>query len=152
MSTEAKLLQASVAGDRNAFEKIVEKYQSTVCAITFSGTGRLDLSEELAQETFLNAWKNLRQLKDFNGFRAWICTIARNLLHNYYRSKKTVSFENPERLDTTATTDSSPPEVAIHNETQAVLEQAMKRLPEKYRDPLLCFTARGNRFVKPPLP
>ena len=82
MFKETTLLQASLAGDKNAFEKLVEKYQAIVCAITFSGTGRVDVSEELAQETFLNAWENLHQLRDLKGFRSWLYSIARNTLRN----------------------------------------------------------------------
>ena len=77
--SEAELLQASLAGSKEAFGTIVEQYQSLICAITYSGTGDFAKSEELAQETFLRAWKELRQLKDLGRFRAWLCTIARNL-------------------------------------------------------------------------
>ena len=59
---ETELLRACIDGKTRAFEKIVQKYQSFICAITFSATGDVGKSEELAQETFINAWKNLSQL------------------------------------------------------------------------------------------
>lgn len=71
-------LQACIRGNDQAFTHLVEKYQSLVCAITYSGTGRFDTSEELAQEAFLLAWRNLKQIKDLDKFQAWLCQrIAR---------------------------------------------------------------------------
>jgi RNA polymerase sigma-70 factor, ECF subfamily len=61
-SQEIDLLKQSTQGQANAFEAIVAKYQSLVCAITYSGTGSMELSEELAQETFVKAWMNLSKL------------------------------------------------------------------------------------------
>ena len=47
--TDHELLQACIEGNATAFETLVERYQSVVCAITYSGTGRFEASEELAQ-------------------------------------------------------------------------------------------------------
>jgi RNA polymerase sigma factor (sigma-70 family) len=135
MFEETKLLQASLAGDRDAFESIVEKYQSTICAITFSGTGRLEVSEELAQETFVNAWEHLHQLRDLKGFRFWLYSIARHALCNYHRRKKPVPLDP----DLEEITTQDPPEILMRQEEQMMLEQAIMRLPVKYREPLVLF-------------
>ncbi|MBN2130118.1 MAG: sigma-70 family RNA polymerase sigma factor [Sedimentisphaerales bacterium] len=146
MSKEMQLLQASLAGDRNAFEKIVAKYQSTICAITLSGTGRLDASEELAQETFVNAWEHLDQLRDLRGFRSWLYSIARNAIHNYRRRKKLASIE-PNLTEAVAKDTHNPPEILIRKEERAMLEQAIMRLPDKYREPLVMF-CREQRSIR----
>ncbi len=143
MAEEIKLLQASIDGDTAAFEQIVKKYQSLVCAITFSGTGRVDISEELAQETFLSAWKNLCQLKELSEFRAWLCTIARNLLNNYYRKKKPVSLESA-NLAEIADQTPTPSEILISQEEQVMLEQALMQIPAEYREPLVMFYRQGQ--------
>lgn len=138
MTEEMKLLQAARGGDTAAFEQIVKQYQSLVCAITFSGTGRQDLSEELAQETFLRAWKNLGQLTDPYGFRAWLCTIARNLLNNYYRTKRTVPLE-AEDVAGLADPTENPSDHLIAQEERAMLEQALLQIPAEYRDALVMY-------------
>lgn len=74
---EIKLLKNCLKGHTEGFDLLVGRYQSLVCAITYSATGDVEKSEELAQETFLLAWKNLGQLKDLAKFKAWLCTIAR---------------------------------------------------------------------------
>ncbi len=86
-TSEGELLQASVAGNKDAFGVVVHRYQSLICAITYSATGDIGKSEELAQETFLRAWRGLRQLDDLGRFRAWLCTIARNLVHQSVRDR-----------------------------------------------------------------
>ncbi|MCK5000114.1 MAG: sigma-70 family RNA polymerase sigma factor, partial [Anaerohalosphaera sp.] len=138
MAEETLLLQASKDGDNAAFEQIVNKYQSLVCAITFSGTGRVDTSEELAQETFLNAWKKLSQLKDLSGFQAWLCAIARNKLNNYYRRKKSVSLEAAGIAEITDTSP-DPSETLITQEEHIMLEQALMHIPAEYREPLVMY-------------
>lgn len=138
MTEEITWLQLSINGDTAAFEKIVNRYQAMVCAITFSGTGRVDTSEDLAQETFLRAWKNLGQLKDLAGFRAWLCTIARNVLHNHYRQKKTVSLDQSDP-DSFSSGSENPSETLIQQEELVMLEQAIMQIPAEYREPLVMF-------------
>lgn len=138
MAKEMKLLQAAMDGNSAAFEQIVEKYQSLVCAITFSGTGRVDISEELAQETFLSAWKNLRQLKELNGFRPWLCTIARNILNNYYRKKKPLPLDPADIADLSDQAP-TPSDNLISQEEHVMLEQALMQIPAEYREPLVMY-------------
>ena len=82
---EVELLEASLRGDPQAFGVVVGEYQSLVCAITYSATGNVERSEELAQEAFLRAWKSLEQLNDLKKFRPWLCSIARSTVQNWFR-------------------------------------------------------------------
>jgi len=84
MSDDRRLVEATVGGDATAFERLVRKYQSLVCGITFSGTGHLGSSEDLAQETFLQAWQKLTTLKELDKFQPWLCAIARNLVRVFF--------------------------------------------------------------------
>lgn len=138
MTQEMKLLRAAMGGDTAAFEQIVVQYQSLVCAITFSGTGRVDVSEELAQETFISAWKNLRQLTDTSGFRSWLCTIARNRVHSYYRKKKTVPLD-PANMAELSDETPTPSDHLIRQEEHVMLEQALMQIPAEYREPLVMY-------------
>lgn len=142
MSEEQNLVRASLAGDCRAFERLVEKYQSLICAITFSATGRVDASEELAQETFLQAWKNLFQLKDIDKFRSWLCSIARNLIQTHYRQKHAnkVAVCDTDTLELLAAQACpSSAEIAIGREEEMILSHALMQLPEEYREPLVLY-------------
>ena len=139
---EIELLRASVKGDATAFETIIKKYQSLVCAITFSATGNVETSEELAQEAFISAWNGLGQLKDLRKFRSWLSTIARNVIKNSFRRKKRDIITKAVPLDDTNCTcslEKEPQEVAITEQRQAIVAEALEHIPEKYRESLVLF-------------
>ncbi|HOB31564.1 MAG TPA: sigma factor [Verrucomicrobiota bacterium] len=58
---DAGLVAESLKGNGDAFGKIVARYQSMVCSLAYSATGSLSYSEDLAQETFVTAWKEQRR-------------------------------------------------------------------------------------------
>ncbi|MFN7139975.1 MAG: RNA polymerase sigma factor, partial [Limisphaerales bacterium] len=80
-------MSQSLRGDRDAFAKIVRRYQSLVCSLAYSATGSLSESEDLAQETFLAAWKQLQHLRDPSRLRSWLCQIARNHIYDALRKQ-----------------------------------------------------------------
>ncbi len=142
---ENELLQASLAGNTEAFGKVVHRYQSLVCAITYSATGDVGRSEELAQEAFLRAWRNLSQLEDTTKFRAWLCTIARNLAHASIRDRSRDMVEGAEPLEgcePVVAAGPGPVQVAMDKEHQELVWSAVQRIPEKYREPLVLFYRR----------
>src|SRR5438552_14635192 len=84
---DAELIAMCRQGDREAYATIVRRYQSVICALTYASCGDVHQSEDLAQETFLAAWKNLRELKDPSHLRAWLRGIARNIVHSALRKQ-----------------------------------------------------------------
>ena len=148
--SDIDLLQACIQGKSRAFEGVVSRYQSLVCAITYSGTGSLHKSEELAQETFILAWKNLTRLRDLNKFRAWLCRIARSTVQNWQRSRKRDVVARAASLDAAADQAAhtyEPVEAAIHREQEQVVHQALHRIPANYREPLVLFY-RENKSAR----
>ena len=142
MTSEAQLLQASRAGSKDAFGTIVRRYQALVCALTYSATGDVGTSQELAQETFLRALKNLQQLEDPGQFRAWLCTIARNLAHTSLRASRRGAAQPLERAAELSAAGPGPDEAALAKERQEIVWAAVGRVPLKYREPLVLFYRR----------
>jgi RNA polymerase sigma factor (sigma-70 family) len=141
-ASEAELLQASLAGSRQAFGAIVEKYQGLVCGITYSATGNRPRSEELAQETFVRAWSQLRQLRDLGSFRAWLCTIARNAARKSMIKQGRDAADLAQPLEGSQEIESiepGPVEHAISKEQEAVVWASFREIPETYREPLVLF-------------
>src|SRR6476619_8625046 len=83
--SDAELVSRSLAGDRDAFSRIVARYQTLICSIAYSRIGNLGQSEDVAQETFITAWKHLRHLREPSNLRGWLCGIARNRVNNFLR-------------------------------------------------------------------
>ncbi len=145
--SEVELLRASREGSTQAFEVVVARYQSLVCAITYGATGDVQSSEELAQEAFLQAWKCLGQLKDLGKFRAWLCSIARSTVQNWFRSRKHDVVGRAAPLDAAAekaSEESGPEEAVMSKEQQAVVRQALAQMPEGLREPLILFYREGH--------
>lgn len=141
-SADAELVAQSLAGSRDAFARIVARYQSLVCSIGYSATGNLSQSEDLAQETFISAWKQLRDLRDPHSLRAWLCGIARNVAQNTRRRDGREPAHAADPIDATfdaVAADAPPHEQAISDEEQAILWRSIAHIPPLYREPLVLF-------------
>ncbi|HXG46808.1 MAG TPA: sigma-70 family RNA polymerase sigma factor [Methylomirabilota bacterium] len=139
--SDETLWQRSRDGDREAFGRIVERYQSLICALAYSACGNLANSEDLAQETFLTAWRRLEELREPGKLRAWLCGIVRNLSANAVR-REARRGGSPSPLDAAAEFPS--PEVdpavrAVTCEEERLLWQTLAGMPESYREPLVLF-------------
>lgn len=140
--TDADLVSESLAGNREAFGQIVARYQSLVCSLAYSATGSLSQSEDLAQETFVAAWKQLAGLREREKLRPWICGIARNLIHGTLRKqgREPVHGAGPlELADESPSHEATPPEQTISREEEAILWRAIGNIPETYREPMILF-------------
>jgi RNA polymerase sigma factor (sigma-70 family) len=139
---DAELVSASLSGNRDAFGQIVARYQSLVCSLAFSATGSLSQSEDLAQETFVTAWKQLAALREPEKLRAWLCGIARNLINNSLRQQgrePSHRAESLEEISESRSPEPLPTEQAISNEELTILWRSLERIPETYREPLVLF-------------
>ena len=145
--SDLDLVADALRGRREAFGAIVDRYKSLVCSIAYSATGDLAQSEDLAQETFIAAWKNLRHLREPARLRSWLCGIARNTINNSLRRQEREPSHRAEDLDALiATPDPGPlpADRAISAEEQSLLWRALEQIPDTYREPLVLFYREGE--------
>jgi RNA polymerase sigma factor (sigma-70 family) len=124
------------------FGQIEARYQSLVCSLAYSATGSLSQSEDLAQETFITAWPQLRDLHEPEKLRSWLCHIARNLAYDALRQQGREPSHHGEALEEISETHSpepSPNDHTISNEEAAILRRSLERIPQIYREPLVLF-------------
>jgi RNA polymerase sigma factor (sigma-70 family) len=139
--SDEQLWQASRAGDRDAFGRIVERYQSLVCALAYSGTGNLATSQDLAQEAFVAAWRRLGELREPEKLRSWLCSIVRNLAAGTVR-RDLRRGGAPQPLDAVAepVSQAGDPEAEfVTREEEAILWRALAGMPDTYREPMVLF-------------
>jgi len=139
---DAELVAHSLEGRRDAFRQIVERYQTLVCSLAYSATGNVSQSEEVAQETFLSAWKDLRLLRQPDKLRAWLCGIVRNQARRRWRTEGREPVRNAaplEDADGSPTAEALPSEEAVSREEEAIMWRSLERIPENYREPLILF-------------
>ena len=82
---ESKLVEQSLAGDPEAYAVLVNQHQKMIRAMTFRMTGSLDDAEELAQDAFLRAYRQLGSFSGDSKFSTWLCKIAINLSLDWRR-------------------------------------------------------------------
>ncbi len=140
--SDSKLVSMCLAGDRDAFGRIVTRYQTLLCSLAYSATGSLSQSEDLAQETFLTAWKQLADLREPEKLRAWLCRILRNLTYDAFLKQgrePTHEAESLEEIERSPGSLPLPSECAISREEEAILWRLIERIPESYREPLVLY-------------
>ncbi len=153
-SKDADLVMASLGGDRDAFCEIVTRYQSLLCALAYSSVGDFKHSEDIAQETFIEAWKKLDTLRDPEKLKSWLCGILRFKASHFRRKESKQPATGADELDAldAGQEDAQSGHTRIEDEAisaqeQALLWQALEKMPETYREPLILFY-REQRSVE----
>lgn len=140
-SSDATLWAAVCAGDRAAFGEIVGRYQSLVAAITYSRCGNAAAAADLAQETFVTAWRQAATLRDAASLRAWLGGIARNLTADAARreARRGGAGTPLDAIAEPIAREADPEQQALRREEEALVWRALAALPETYREPLVLF-------------
>lgn len=73
---QRKLVLLAMAGDELAFATIASRYQAHIRTLLFRMCGDRTLADDIAQETFVKAWRNLHRLRDAEAFSAWLRRTA----------------------------------------------------------------------------
>ncbi len=81
---DAEIISQVIAGDVNAFEHLLEKYQNLVLRIVKKHAPR-DQAKDLTQETFIRAYQSLLTFEGGGNFQHWISTIAVRTCHDFWR-------------------------------------------------------------------
>jgi RNA polymerase sigma factor (sigma-70 family) len=139
---DARLVELSRAGQREAFGLLVARYQSPVCAFAYGACGNLAQSEDLAQETFIIAWRKLGDLQEPAKFKGWLYGIARNLINSAFRAQTRNPLAGAEELEESLDVPAgaaTPAGQAMSREEERILWRSLEEIPEAYREPLILF-------------
>lgn len=79
-------------GDRAAFAELVSRRQSWIRNLMYRCSGDWKLADDLAQQTFMQAWKNIRRLQHSNRFAAWLKKLAINTWLQYQRKNDPLRY------------------------------------------------------------
>ena len=85
---ESKLIEQSLSGDPEAYAVLVQQNQKMIRAVAFRMTGSPDDAEELAQDAFVCAYRQLGSFSGGSKFSTWLCRIAINLSLDWRRREK----------------------------------------------------------------
>ena len=133
---EQKLITECRQGDRQAFNRLIMRYQHLVYNFLYRlGSGSHDV-EDLAQEVFIKVFRSLRSLKDSGQFKSWLHKIAVRVYIDDLRRRTRLQdhiVADERVLEIQADPQAGPAQTLERQEMQQVLQEAVERLPEEFR-------------------
>jgi RNA polymerase sigma-70 factor (ECF subfamily) len=156
--SDRALVERTVAGDQRAFELLVLKYQRRIQRLIGRMVRDVDLVEDIAQETFIRAYRALHQFRGDAQFYTWLYRIAVNTAKKALMDLKrdpTVSEaawrtsdddDETSRPGNEPTTDETPESVLAAKEIGAVVNAAMDALPPDLREAVVLREIEGLSY------
>ena len=143
MNQEATWIEGLRRGEPEAFDRIYEQFRARLFSFLLRLTLRQDVAEDLLQETFLRLASHADRLRADSHLAAWLYTVARNLAMSYHRRCALDAERISELGRLGLEPNTSPFETLASSELQLRVENALARLPAKYREALLLVGAEG---------
>lgn len=138
--TEAAALARAKAGDADGFRLLVERHSRSVFRLAYRLTGHEQDAEDVVQETFLRAYRQLQNFESRASFGTWVYRIAANYSLDLIRSRKRHQAEQPETGDaeadvvaSIAATDPAPDRLAYSGQLGQQIAAALQNLSEQER-------------------
>jgi RNA polymerase sigma factor (sigma-70 family) len=150
---EACLIERSQAGEMQAFNLLVERYQHRVYALSFRMLNDADAAEDATQEVFLAAWRGIRRFRG-GSFVAWLLRIASNECFDVLRARRrrpSISLDATGEDEDVAPLQladpgESPDERALRNELALEIQQQLQELSADNRLVLTLSDIQGYSY------
>jgi RNA polymerase sigma-70 factor (ECF subfamily) len=143
--TDLDIIEAIRKGNSRRFGLLVDRHKDRAMTLALRLVGDRGEAEELVQDAFLRAFRNLSQFRGDAKFTTWFYRILYNvcMTHLLRRPKESPTFERGERESLEAhlveADDISTLERLENEETQLILQEEMDRLPQNFRAALTLF-------------
>lgn len=135
--TEAEIIERIINGEKALFEIIIRRFNPYLYKVGRSYNYFHEDTQDLMQETFIDAYKSLSKFEGRSGFKTWIIRI---MMNNCYRKKERSSFKNEIMQDvndnskpmfTNAKNDTE--NIVQNRELGHIIEDALGKIPFNYR-------------------
>ena len=148
---EAKLIARSLTQDPDAFGQLVERYATVIVNLAYRMVGDRTEAEDLAQETFVAAFKALPRFRAESKFSTWLYRIAANKCKDWLRAKRpgqgAQDVDIDEVFDGGAVAEERTPERLLsQQQVAAQLDRAIQRLPPLYREAFVLKHVEGLSY------
>ena len=141
MNSEKSLINLVKKGDKKAYEVLVLQYQDRLVFSVYKFLKDYELAQDIAQEAFVKAFKNIEKFRGDSSFYTWIYRIAintaKNLLSSKARSSEVYDDEIMElKLSESAVTTENPENILEAEEVRSKMMDAIQSLPDDIRTTL----------------
>jgi len=151
-STDEELVARSMGGDLDSFNQLVLRWERPIYALAYRVIGREEDARDVAQETFLRAFRALKGFKGQAKFSSWLYRITLNLCRDWIRrERRTPVVQAPEGIDVIELAGESSPsetieELVSRHELGRAVGKAMAQLPEEQRTAIILKEYHGLTF------
>jgi RNA polymerase sigma-70 factor (ECF subfamily) len=151
-STDEELVARSMGGDLDSFNQLVLRWERPIYALAYRVIGREEDARDVAQETFLRAFRALKGFKGQAKFSSWLYRITLNLCRDWMRrERRTPIVQAPEGVDVIELAGEDVPSESIEDlvsrrELGRVVARAMAMLPEEQRTAIVLKEYHGLTF------
>jgi RNA polymerase sigma-70 factor (ECF subfamily) len=142
MNSSDELIARARRGEDEAFRLIFDRYGRPIISFIYDMVGQRDLAEELTQETFVRAYKNLKTMRDDTKLSTWLFGIAKNVARESlrYKHRETSKVEiEDDRVIEISDGKLPPDRQLLDKELNGVIRNALSALDEDKR---LVFTLK----------
>jgi RNA polymerase sigma-70 factor (ECF subfamily) len=151
-SSDEELVTLSQGGDLDSFNQLVLRWERPIYALAYRVIGREEDARDVAQETFLRAFRALKGFKGQAKFSSWLYRITLNLCRDWMRrERRTPLAQAPEGIDLVelageATPTESIEELVGRKQLGRAVSEAMALLPEEQRTAIILKEYHGLTF------
>ena len=152
MSSDEELVARSMGGDLDSFNQLVLRWERPIYALAYRVIGREEDARDVAQETFLRAFRALGGFKGQAKFSSWLYRITLNLCRDWIRKeRRTPVSQAPEGIDIVELAGEATPSETIEqlvgrNQLSRAVSKAMASLPEEQRTAIILKEYHGLTF------
>ncbi|WP_291572517.1 RNA polymerase sigma factor [Clostridium sp. UBA4548] len=147
MSTDSLLVEKVLKGDEKAYETLIVKYQDTIYGFLYKNNLDKEDSEDIMQEAFLKAYKNLYKLEDKSSFYHWLFKITINTMNTHLKKRKKSTVEFDESFENLKSDDKYNPENMLElKEKERELHRRLSILKEDQKNIILLKFVHGFSY------
>ena len=136
-------IRLAMAGDADAYARVVDWSASTVCSISLAIVRDVDASEDVAQDVFLTIWKELHRLRNPASFVPWLRQITRNHAYDWLRVRRHEASSD-EAIAAACDPRPSISDTLIANEEREELRRVLDELPDETREVVVLYYREGS--------
>jgi RNA polymerase sigma-70 factor (ECF subfamily) len=136
-AADAQLVAATVAGDRDAFDIIVERYQRQIYSLCFRFVRTHEDASDLTQDVFIRAYRSLPRFKQESSLGTWLYRIGVNVCLTRVSASSGKDRSVPLGDTHAVSLEESPADALLRDERAAEVRAAIARLPKKQRATLV---------------
>jgi RNA polymerase sigma-70 factor (ECF subfamily) len=133
--SNSELVKKSQLGEKAAFEQLVIRHQDLVFSLAYKLTGNREMANDVAQESFIRAWKAIEKFRGDSTFSTWIYRITVNTAWTLRKkAKKHNTLNIDDTYEPIVIDEKKDPElIAINSDLSSVLVNALDKLPIEQR-------------------